>query len=652
MTPHAVSPTWSDANQQVLVAEFARLRARLEAGDDWSSAHAEAYALRMADARRVLPAPAAIDALADAFALSSFERDLLLLAAGVEMDAALAVECAAAVGDSRQPGPTFALALAVLDEPHWSALAPVRPLRRWRLVETEGHVAQGLARGRLRIDERILHYLAGVNYLDVRLQGLVRRHARAIALATAHREVVADAEAWLAEVPDAEAPVVVLCGNDASGRLDVAAEIASSRGMELHVLRAEDVPATADELDAFATLWQREARLSDVALVVAAGEDALSPAALRLIDRVRVGALMVSASQSQLLDRPSRQFVVDRPEPDDQRALWMSLLGAQASVVEPAIGALSAQFRFSARVIATQAEELRPALAVSDQPAELIWARTRAISRTRLDSLAARIETRATWDDLILPEAQKSILREIESQVRHRLTVHGDWGFGVSSTRGLGITALFAGESGTGKTMAAEVLGRELRLDLYRIDLSAVTSKYIGETEKNLRRVFDAAEEAGAILLFDEADALFGKRSEVKDSHDRYANLEVSYLLQRMEAYQGLAILTTNLKASLDTAFQRRLRFVVQFPFPDHALREAIWRRAFPAQAPLGEIEYASLARLNVAGGNIRNIALAAAFSAAGAGEPITMQHLLRAARQDASKRDRVVADAEVRGWT
>ena len=165
--------------------------------------------------------------------------------------------------------------------------------------------------------------------------------------------------------------------------------------------------------------------------------------------------------------------------------------------------------------------------------------------------------------------------------------MHDRWGFAAKNTRGLGITALFAGESGTGKTMAAEVLANELHLDLYRIDLSAVVSKYIGETEKNLRRVFDAAEDSGAILLFDEADALFGKRSEVKDSHDRYANIEVSYLLQRMEAYRGLAILTTNLKAALDSAFQRRLRFVVHFPFPDAGEREAIWRRVFPAAAPV-----------------------------------------------------------------
>ena len=191
----------------------------------------------------------------------------------------------------------------------------------------------------------------------------------------------------------------------------------------------------------------------------------------------------------------------------------------------------------------------------------------------------------------------------------------------------------------------------QLDLDLYRIDLSSVVSKYIGETEKNLRRVFDAAEDSGAILLFDEADALFGKRSEVKDSHDRYANIEISYLLQRMEAYRGLAILTTNMKAALDRAFQRRLRFVVNFPFPDAGLREAIWRRVFPAQTPLDGVDYAKLARLNLPGGNIRNIALNAAFLAAEAGNPVAMPHLLHAARSESAKLERPLADAETRGW-
>jgi SpoVK/Ycf46/Vps4 family AAA+-type ATPase len=229
--------------------------------------------------------------------------------------------------------------------------------------------------------------------------------------------------------------------------------------------------------------------------------------------------------------------------------------------------------------------------------------------------------------------------------------VYADWGFASKSKRGLGIGALFVGESGTGKTLAAEVLANDLRLDLYRIDLSQVVSKFIGETEKNLRRVFDAAEDGGAILLFDEADALFGKRSEVKDSHDRYANIEISYLLQRMEAYRGLAILTTNMKGGLDPAFLRRLRFVVQFPFPDAGFRAEIWQRVFPDRTPTENLDFAKLARLNVTGGNIRNIAMNAAFLAAESQTAVRMSHLLDATRIEYAKLEKPLMDSEIGGW-
>jgi SpoVK/Ycf46/Vps4 family AAA+-type ATPase len=272
-------------------------------------------------------------------------------------------------------------------------------------------------------------------------------------------------------------------------------------------------------------------------------------------------------------------------------------------------------------------------------------------ARPRLDNMAQRIEPAATWDDLVLPEMQRQTLLEIAVHVKERVKVYESWGFGAKSSGGLGISALFTGGSGTGKTMAAEVLANELRIDLYRIDLSQVVSKYIGETEKNLRHVFDAAEEGGAILLFDEADALFGKRSEVKDSHDRYANIEVSYLLQRMEAYRGLAILTTNMKSAVDTAFLRRIRFIVHFPFPDAKQRMRIWKGIFPESTPTDELDTEKLARLNVAGGNIRNIALNAAFLAADAGGEVRMEHLLRAVRSEYMKMEKPLTDSEIGGW-
>jgi SpoVK/Ycf46/Vps4 family AAA+-type ATPase len=266
--------------------------------------------------------------------------------------------------------------------------------------------------------------------------------------------------------------------------------------------------------------------------------------------------------------------------------------------------------------------------------------------------LAQRVRAVATWDELVLPETQIETLRQMAAHVRHRPTVYDEWGFAARESRGLGITALFSGRSGTGKTMAAEVLANELRLDLYRIDLSSVVSKYIGETEKNLKRVFDDAEVGGSILLFDEADALFGKRSEVKDSHDRYANIEVSYLLQRMEAYRGLAILTTNIREAVDPAFMRRIRFSIDFGFPDEALREQIWRNVYPTATPTTGLEPARLARLTATGGDIRNIALNSAFRAAATGARVSMDHVASAAQDEFSKLDRNISDVDIRGST
>jgi SpoVK/Ycf46/Vps4 family AAA+-type ATPase len=267
-----------------------------------------------------------------------------------------------------------------------------------------------------------------------------------------------------------------------------------------------------------------------------------------------------------------------------------------------------------------------------------------------MDSLAQRIEPRATLDDLVLPPDQMDLLSRIADQVRRRSTVYEEWGFASRTDRGLGISALFSGDSGTGKTMAAEALAHRLRLNLYRIDLSAVVSKYIGETEENLRKLFDAAEDGGAILFFDEADALFGKRSEVKDSHDRYANIEINYLLQRLESYRGLGILATNMKGALDTAFLRRLRFIVSFPFPGVAERRRIWEKAFPKDTPVAPLDYDRLAGLVLSGGNIANAAMNAAFMAAREEPPlVTMPLLLAAIRTEYVKLERPLNEAEFR---
>jgi hypothetical protein len=269
-----------------------------------------------------------------------------------------------------------------------------------------------------------------------------------------------------------------------------------------------------------------------------------------------------------------------------------------------------------------------------------IQAAARRVALTSVPSMAQRVDATFSWDDIVLPEPVVALLRQIPVHVRHAGDVFEDWGYGARMPYGRGVAALFTGPSGTGKTMAAQIIARELGVELFQVDLAKAVSKYIGETEKNLGRIFDSAERASAVLLFDEADALFGKRSEVKDAHDRYANVEIAYLLQRMETYSGLAVLTTNLKQNIDNAFLRRLRFVIDFPSPDAAHREQIWQRVFPADAPLGDdVDFSFLSRrLKLTGGHIQQIALHAAFAAAEVGDAIRMDHILQATREGLTK--------------
>jgi hypothetical protein len=383
-----------------------------------------------------------------------------------------------------------------------------------------------------------------------------------------------------------------------------------------------------------------------IRMAVSADAEALRRLAA-FVDGLRATVIVASSEPVSLGRRGSARIDVARPTPAEQRVLWERLLGESSAPLNGALDALIAHFDLPRHAIAAASRE-----ASGEAPLETaLWRACRAQSRPRLDDLAQRIEPVAGWGDIVLPATQLEILGEIAAHVRGRARVYHEWGFARKSTRGLGVSALFEGASGTGKTMAAEVLALELDLDLYRIDLSQVVSKYIGETEKNLRRLFDAAETGAAILLFDEADALFGKRSEVKDSHDRYANIEVSYLLQRMEAYRGLAILTTNARDAIDQAFMRRIRFVVSFPFPDEAQRAEIWRRVFPAETPTEAIDHRALARLSLPGGSIRNIALAAAFVAADERSPVRMSHLARAAARECAKLERPLTEAEVQAW-
>ena len=625
-----------EANQHHLLAALARVRAVLERHADPAAPPADP------------PEPAAADSalarLCEVFGLSEFERDVLLMCAGVELDAGFE----AAVRGAGGARPTFALALAALPGAHWSALAPAGPLRYWRLVELG--TGDTLAATPLRADERVLHYLVGVEGIDERLYGVVEPLREGAPLPQSHAGAAEGLAAHWA-TPGAP-PLPFLCGDERAGKRAVAAAAAAALGLLAWRTRAADLPRAPAERETLARLWERETVLSAAALLVEL-DDGDGPevgrAAVAFAERLRAPAVVAAREPLHTALRPAVRVDVDRPPPAEQHALWRSALGDAAPGLNGALDGLVAQFRLGVREIGQAAAQALPG--PGDALAARLWAACRTQARPRLDELAQRIDPAAGWDELVLPDAQAATLRQVAAQVRNRARVYDAWGFGRPGARGMGVSALFAGPSGTGKTLAAEVIAAELSLDLYRIDLSQVVNKYVGETEKNLRRVFDAAEEGGAVLLFDEADALFGKRSAVKDAHDRYANIEVSYLLQRMESYRGLAVLTTNLKDSLDTAFLRRLRFVVSFPFPDPAQRAEIWRRAFPPATPTEGLDPVKLARLSVAGGNIRNIALGAAFLAADDGTPVRMEHLLRASRAELAKMEKPVSASEVAGW-
>ncbi|MGH9652077.1 MAG: AAA family ATPase [Bryobacteraceae bacterium] len=641
----ANTTSWPEQNQAYLSAEFARLRQLFSDRGQRGEAEAAELEKRAGELRSQMQPPPAIDLLSELFALTGFERQLLLLCAGVEMDSRLAEACAEAQGNPQKAYVAFGPAMALLPDSHWDAITPARPLRRFRMLEVQP--ANNLTSAPLRIDERILHYLAGGNLPDPRLESLVRYSPYPEWIAEEQR-AVAERATHLLRGYAQFAPLVHFCGDDPLGHEDIATFTAHELGRQLLVVKAEELPPIGPELDQFVFLLERESLLLPDALLVQAGSAGMSASASHLVERLR-GLVFLATREPTGLTRTFVRFDANKPGPVEQKQLWRNALAAAAESLNGTLDDLSEQFRLSARLISSTGYLL--SLQEGPIAAGEVWDACRSLARPKLEDLAQRIVPCATWDDLILPDLQKNTMRQLAAQVRHRMKVYETWGFAEKGRRGLGVSALFTGVSGTGKTMAAEVLARELRLDLYRIDLSAVVSKYIGETEKNLKQVFDGAEEGGVLLLFDEADALFGRRSEVRDSHDRYANIEIGYLLQRMEAYQGLAILTTNLKSSMDTAFQRRLRFTINFPFPDAVQREAIWRKVFPAATPTDGLDPKKLAQLNVTGGNIRNIALNAAFLAAEAGTPVSMTNLAEAAKLEAQKIERPLSGAETRGW-
>lgn len=595
----------------------------------------------------------ALDRLVKKLKLSEFEKYVLLLCAGTELDSDFGNLIAELQGNPKLVHPSFSLALKVFPNNKLDALAPTSALRSWNLVRINNGIRK--ITSPLEIDEHILYYLLGIEDLHPDLAGLMRPIHRLGLISESQEQVLEKISAHINQ--SAALPIIHLVGNDVQDIQTLALAASRFVGHNLYHLSPSMVPSDSHGRKKLLLLWNREARLRNYLLLIDCsslheGDKGAIQNVLHLANDLEKGFLVNFPEKVMALEADYTRFEIMNPSKGEQYQLWRDNLPESFTAIDE----ITSQFDLSASKIAnitanfskTEGEE-----EIKDQ----IWYSCCEATRPKLDELAQRIDVKASWKDIVLPADQVQILKEIVAQVKNRYKVYHEWGFEHKSNRGFGISALFSGASGTGKTMAAEVLAKALNLDLYQIDLSQVVNKYIGETEKNLKRIFDSAESSGAVLLFDEGDALFGKRKEVTDQVSSFNNIEVSYLLQRMEQFKGLTILTTNMKSAIDKAFFRRIRFILHFKQPTIALRQEIWRKAFPqpaknAPAIVGKLDYVRLAQLNVTGGNIKNIALNAAFlAAARAGGVVEMEDILKATQLEYRKLERTLSRSEIKDW-
>lgn len=620
-----------------------------------------------------------LDTLRQHFQLSALEVDLLLIALAPELDLRYERLFGYLQDDvtKRRPSvdlvlnllsPTFADKLAAR-----SAFTPKAPLFTYRLlllVDDPAYPHAPLLSKYLKVDERVVNYLLGADEMDVALLPYVHLGSRSTSMAdlllpsdVKRRLLLLSHTSRTQQKP----MFFYFQGPYGVGKATTAAALADELGLGLLIVDGAQLLTTEERsFESMLRLILREA-LFQKALLYWTGFDAFLSDERRawrellfaqLAERSALTVLAGDALWEPVDLQPSLPFVrVEFPRPayPERITLWTRALHGDTPVAaDMDWGALAAKFRFTGGQIRDAAATARN-LAQWRNPdqdqvsmADLHLA-CRLQSNRKLGELARKITPHYTWDDIVLPADRMAQLREIVNHIKYRALVYDAWGFDHKLAMGKGLNVLFAGPSGTGKTMAADVMAGELGLELYKIDLSSVVSKYIGETEKNLARIFTEAETSNAILFFDEADALFGKRSEVRDAHDRYANIEISYLLQRMEEYDGMAILATNLHKNLDESFVRRMHFTVEFPLPNEKNRRRIWEKIWPATMPRNpalDLDFMAR-RFELAGGNIRNVALAAAFLAADDGHVVEMSHLIRAIQREYQKMGKVVVDGE-----
>lgn len=626
---------------------------------------AEARKLR-AEARQIMddaaeadPKPA-FSIIADKLGLSEFDKDMLLLAFAMEIDPDLPSLIAARHRDSSRRFPTLALGLSIFDEDkrELDALSSHRPLRKFQLLEVHQSGGAPLLTAHLRIDEHIAGVIKGEKgRLDERLQCLLSPLQSAPNLPVSQAVLAHSIQRWLS----AENPIgiVQLTGTDTTSKRDVMAACADLSGRKVMSIAVDTLPTQPDDFETFVRLWEREARLATLVLYV----EGIEPAANmieedravatynpRLIRNLRrIGGPVVIDTRKAIAELEDSGIIeIKSPSEIERRELWHDALMKQGvNLTKKAVSRLAGEFTLASSRIEEHAK-----LAVSGLESQYLedgevcveraWQVCISRGTADIEGLAEYISPKARLKDIKLPPHGKAELERLVQHAKHRSTVISDYGFGTHTNRGLGLAALFCGESGTGKTMAAEAIAGELGLPMLRIDSAGLFSKYIGVFEKNLRFIMKVAEEIGAVCFFDECDSFSSRRVEANTSNDHFLNVQINYLLTRMDSFTGIAILATNMKQALDPAFLRRTRYIIEFPFPGVAERKAIWQSVFPLDTPVGELDYDRLARFVLSGGNIHNAALAAAHSAAaeekGEDASVEMPHILEAIRAELIK--------------
>jgi SpoVK/Ycf46/Vps4 family AAA+-type ATPase len=670
----------TDADVDTLLANQQLIGPGFVAADEAAPRDAELSALAAEIAERVAASQAEgvilrLPLLAERFELSAFEIETILICLAPEIDLKYERLFGYLHDDVTKRRPSVDLALNLLSRSiedkiaarrYFAATAALRRHRLLDLVQDPAQPQPTLLGTYLKLDEQIVSFLLGSDALDPRLAS----YAQFAAADTQLGDLLLSDEikqrlSWLlTSAGDTTSALCYLQGAPGSGKQTAAAAICQRHGRTLLAVDGARV-LEASNGEQIMRLIVREARLQG-ALISWDQFDALLSEERRswrelLLETLRdqPGLTFLAGEAPWELNnaRPQQRFIRVAFTPyaaSERRYLWTRALDGAICADDVDLTALANTFRLNARQIHDAAATARNLAHWRDPEQSQIssadlHAACRLQSNRKLTTLARQIAPHHSWDDLVLPADRLAHLREIWLHLKYRAQVYDVWGFERKLALGKGLNILFAGPSGTGKTMAASIIAGELGLDLYKIDLSTILSKYIGETEKNLGRIFAEAETSNAILFFDEADALFGKRSEVKDAHDRYANVEISYLLQRMEEYDGVVILATNLRKNMDDAFVRRMHFTVEFPLPAEPQRRQIWTNIWPDDLPrAADLDLDLLAqRFEVAGGNIRNIALAAAFLAAADGGAVRMAHVLHATRREYQKMGKMVLERE-----